>query len=303
MTEYRTIKNLPLLRLTARVFPLKHKLNFLVKKYLADNSRLAIRYSGKWHICTTVTNLNRSTMEEVILEGTFSQPEIALIRKLRKELPGNMSLVDVGGNIGSFFCQFLDKCQSVTVFEPIPRLNAVIRNSISYNREKKVTLVEKAAGDAPGTVKMLDNNNSTVVNGHTSEQIIAIQVTTLDHELKGLSKIDFIKIDVEGYEMRVLNGARELIARHRPIFLVEVHPMYLEGFGQHHTDLIRFFEELGYRITYYSFLIEQRMPRSTRILSRWLGNKGIKFAGKEEYMKDVLTEPRLSSYHFYCEPA
>jgi len=303
MAQYRTISNLPALRFIRRIFPLKHKLNFLVKKYLEAGSELAISYYKGNSICLTVNDNNRSTVEDVILRGVEGQPEALLVKKLRTSLPSNMKFIDVGGNIGTFFWQFTDKCTEVYVFEPIPKLNNVIARSISYNNDKKVKLIAKAVGDQPAVVKMLDNNNSNIVSGSVAEDMIDIPVTTLDIEFASCNKVDFIKIDVEGYEVSVLNGAVKLIDRHRPVMLVEVHPIYLANYNQSHLDVINFLEAHHYKIRYYSFLEELRMPRWKRILSRWQGNKGIEFATKEHFIADINKEPRITSYHFYCEPA
>src|SRR5690606_5486658 len=105
----------------------------------------------------------------------------------------------------------------------------------------KITLIKKAIGDTPGEVQMLDNNNSSVVDGAASEEKIDIEVSTLDTELRNMHAIDFIKNDVEGYEMHVLKGAAEIIKKHRPVFLVEVHPGYLQNYGMDHSSVIAFF--------------------------------------------------------------
>jgi FkbM family methyltransferase len=292
-----------MLRIISRLVPLKHKLNFLIKKYLTTQNELAIRYHKNYFICITVNDSNRSTVEDVILRGTGGQPEAALIKRLRNELPDNMVLIDIGGNIGTFLWQFADKCDTIFVFEPIPRLNNVIKRSIEYNKDKKIKIIPKAVGDRPCFVKMPDDNNSNIVNADTYGDVLDIPVTTLDNEFAGINKIDLIKIDVEGYEVNVLNGAIKIIEMHRPAILVEVHPIYLENYDQHHTDVINFFEEHKYKIRYFSFLEELRMPRWKRIFSRWSGNKGVSFATKEEFLNDINKQPRLSSYHFYCEPA
>ena len=302
MNRTIAVKNIKLVRRISRIFPLKRKLNFLIKNYLKQNLDIAIRYFNNWDICIVVDNSNRSTVEKLILEGVNSQPEITLIKILRKRLPGNMILVDVGGNIGTFLCQFLDKCDKVIVFEPMLPLAHVIKRSIEFNRDKKITLIEKAVGDKEGKVLMQDNNNSRVTDIKYPGSIVETEIVTLDEELAYLPKIDFIKIDVEGYEMHVLNGARKLIKQFRPVLLIEVHPMYLEHYNEPVSDIITFLEEHNYNIRYYSFMEEIRMTRANRLLSRWKGNKGILFQNKEAFYKDIPKQPRVASYHFYCEP-
>ena len=302
MTQYKTIKNLQLLRSINTLLPLKHKLKFLIRKYLISDTNLAIRYYKSEYICTTLNDINRSTIVDIILMGAHGQPEHALINTIKNKLPGNAVFIDVGGNIGTFLWQFVEKCDQVFVFEPVPRLNAVIKNSIQYNNDKKIVVISKAVGEEPGTIQMLDNNNSNIVNSNSAKNVIDVQVTTLDNELQSLPKIDFIKIDVEGYEMHVLNGAKKILDKHHPLLLVEVHPGFLKNYGKQHSGIIRFLEDKNYHIRYFSFLGEQRISRVRRIFSRWSGNKGIEFSTKEAFFEDVAKEPYLSSYHFYCEP-
>ncbi len=301
--HYSPIKYLKIVRIIALTFPLKRKLNFLIKEYLHNGRKLKIPFFRNWNIYITVTQNNHSTISNLILEGSNSQPEGTLLKRLSKELPDNMTLVDVGGNIGSFFCQFINKCNIIYVFEPVPRLYKVIQDSITNNNSHKVQLISKAVGDLPGIVKMLDNNNSNVVSDYEEvEDSIDITVTTLDKELVTVPRIDFLKIDVEGYEFQVLEGARSIIRKHMPALLIEVHPGFLLKYNKSHVQIIDFLEDYNYSIEYFSFLVEERMSKWKRIFYRWSGNKGIKFESKESFLADVEVEPKLMSYHLYCKP-
>ncbi len=300
---YTSIRNLALIRNIAVIFPLKRKLNFLISRYLKNENRLKIPFAKNWDIYINVSENNHSTISNLILEGSNSQPEGKLLKRLHTELPDNMTLVDVGGNIGSFFCQFINKCSKVYVFEPIPRLYKVIQESIKLNHCQTATLITKAVGDIPGHVKMLDNNNSNVVADVASaEEIIDINVTTLDIELENLQSIDLLKIDVEGYELHVLQGAHKIINQHKPFMLIEVHPGFLQNYHKSHTDIIAFVEEHNYSIEYFSFLAEERDPKWKRILHRWYGNNGLIFSDKKSFLKDVDLDPKLMSYHLFCKP-
>lgn len=299
--HYSEIKYLKLIRTIAMIFPLKRKLNFLISQYLINGKKLNIPFSKGWNIFITVTAGNHSTISNLILEGSNSQPEGMLLKRLQNELPDNLTMIDVGGNIGSFFCQFINKCKKVYVFEPIPSLHKVIQESISDNECNKVSLITKAVGDKPGHVKMLDNNNSNVVTTeYADDSIIDITITTLDNEFHMSEKIDFIKIDVEGYECHVLEGAENVIQKHKPFLLIEVHPGFIQNYNRHHIEIINFLERYHYTIEYFSFLEEERLPKWKRIIQRWSGNKGVQFQNKDEFLKDVELEPKLMSYHLYC---
>jgi FkbM family methyltransferase len=293
--EYKIVSNIGLLRLISRVLPLKHKLRFLIDRYLQVGTKLAVPYFGSWHICTTVNKINQSTLESVILEGPASQPERALIKKLRSELPDNMTFIDIGGNIGTFLSQFIDKCDRAVVFEPIPNLNKVIEQSMEFNNDSKVTLVKKALGDAPGKVKMLDNNNSSVVSGNINEDVI--EVSTVDSEIMHLSKVDFMKIDVEGYELKVLKGSDAAIRKYRPVMLIELHVDFLKHYGEDYLDVIRFLEERNYSIRYYSFLQELTSTKWERLMLRWKGNPGQEFRNLADFQNDLSSKNAKPVYH------
>lgn len=76
-------------------------------------------------------------------------------------------------------------------------------------------------------------------------------VITLDAYCRaaGLERVDFLRIDVEGAEARVLKGAQGLIDRDRPHVLIEIHPLMLkERFGSSAEAVVGFFAERGYRM-------------------------------------------------------
>ena len=271
---YSKVKSMAVLRLLHHVLPVKHKLDFLIKNYLHFSGLLAIKYFKNFYICTNVTDLNRRTISELILEGQASQPELHLIKQLQQQLPNDLSFVDVGGNVGTFMWQFADKCSDVTIFEPVPRLNRVIEDSIAYNGVKKVKLIKKALGDHVDVLTMLDNNNSNIVYDTNEQDTVTVPVSTLDIELKDRQRIDFIKIDVEGFELKVLNGGIETIKKHDPLLLIELHPTFILQYGDKFMDVIELIELLKYDITYYSYTEERRMLAAMRIVNRWSGNPG-----------------------------
>ncbi len=302
MKEYVRIRNLKIIRLFSRLFPLKNKLNLLVPANVKQGSKIAIAYFNSWFICFDVTPKNLITIQELILMGARSIPEFFLIKKIKKILPDNIVMIDVGGNSGGIFSLFLDKSKLIYVFEPIPSLYKTIENSILVNNEKKVVLIKKALGNSNEFVSMLDNNNSSVVNGATNAEVLTVEMSALDIELKSLQKIDFIKIDVEGFELFVLEGSQKILKEKRPFLLLELHPFFIQNFDKNYTDVINFIENCNYKIEYYSFLNELRMPKYRRIFERWKGNKGKQFDSKNDFIKDLDNEVKLSSYHLFCIP-
>jgi len=301
MEKKLPVKNIGLLRLISRLLPLKYKLNGLIGTYLDTKDTLVIPYINQYAIVVHPDTVAASTISNLIFEGGSYLPEYNLLQKIGASLPQGYVFVDVGANIGTIIWQLADKCGQIYAFEPMPKLNQVIADSAIYNSFTSLKLYNKAVGSNAGFVQMVDNDNSSVLNDTSTPGGVTIEVTTLDEELKDLDKIDFIKIDVEGYEWEVLQGATATIQKHKPLLLVELHPMFLKNYKIAYTTVIDFLEQNNYKISYHSFLEETRMGRLARLLSRYLPNSGKHFKNKEAFIKDVDTLPAKLSYHLFCE--
>lgn len=141
--------------------------------------------------------------------------------------PG-MSCIDVGANCGYFtvlLSELVGEKGFVEAFEPQPRLVALLRQSIAVNGFGKQTQVTEAAvGDMDRAATLTEHASlmgSASLNGlaEPSEEVSMrqVQLVTLDGVGYGAPQpiqrpIDFVKIDVQGYELRVLRGMKELIA-------------------------------------------------------------------------------------------
>ncbi len=134
---------------------------------------------------------------------------------LRANLPDGGVFVDVGANVGTYALSLARDVGArgmVIAIEPHP----VIHARLAFNREAsgfaRVRLVAAAAGEADGEVMIeTDSGNlgaSHVVTGSPSAGAFKVPCLTLQHILAdaGASKVDALKIDVEGFEDRVLTG-------------------------------------------------------------------------------------------------
>jgi len=74
----------------------------------------------------------------------------------------------------------------------------------------------------------------------------AVNVMTLDFQFQMLTRLDFLKIDAEGFEAMILSGARQTLLRLRPTIFIEINPYMLAKFGFEPDDVYRRLENLNY---------------------------------------------------------
>lgn len=158
------------------------------------------------------------------LYGEFSEGEAAMFAQILK--PG-MVAMDVGANIGVhtvFMAQAVGSGGAVFAFEPQRVVHQLLCANLALNSLNNVMTWHAAVGPKAGTIIVppirydLEGNFGGVALGD-HERGETVPVVALD--ALPLRSCHFIKIDVEGMEAQVLEGARQMIARLRPILYVE----------------------------------------------------------------------------------
>jgi FkbM family methyltransferase len=129
--------------------------------------------------------------------------------------PGDRTL-DVGANIGALALHaaaLVGEAGHVTAIEAHPRTFGFLAANVTLNRSRNVTVINTAVGDRAGTVRFTDVH-SDEKNGVTDEGGLELPVRTLDELLKDTpGPFRLLKLDVEGFELNVLRGATETLAR------------------------------------------------------------------------------------------
>lgn len=171
--------------------------------------------------------------------------------------PGDV-FVDVGANIGYFSMLAAQRQPSrVLAVEPVGKTFGVLTRNVRHNGlDDVIHPVNVALGSQASTVRLVctrgpKNHVEYAVGGNDRDlDKVEATLTTLDSLLKSPDapgRVDFIKVDIEGYEHEFLKGARETIACFKPMMLMEVEQHRLEKFGVQASDVFRFLAELGYR--------------------------------------------------------
>ena len=148
---------------------------------------------------------------------------------------GSGVALDIGANIGmtALVLAALAPAGRVLAVEPSPRTAQALRETLALNgMDGRVEVEQCAVSAAPGEAQFhFDAGHSAgskLVNEGTMDRAsigapVTVPVTTLDAlaEAHGLERLDLVKVDVEGFEGDVLDGAAATIARHRPAFILE----------------------------------------------------------------------------------
>ncbi len=189
-----------------------------------------------------------------VREDNYERDVTAVFRRLLR--PG-MGVVDIGANIGYFTllsAALVGADGFVLAIEPNPRNARLLEASRRANGFAQVVVSQTAAGRDTGLLVL----NTSHSNGTTSappdkadallgsETVPSVRVDAL---VPGARRIDLIKADVEGAEYNALFGAREVIARDRPVIISEFSPNLMPGIsGISGPDYLRWLCDRGYAL-------------------------------------------------------
>lgn len=163
------------------------------------------------------------------------------------ETPADGVFVDVGAFVGTHAIRVAKQCGCrVIAFEPVE----AHRNVFAVNQMLNETGVDvrvKAVGDFDGVIGFrADGPAESGVPRNPDRVNTTVEITTLDRSLKTLDRLDVLLIDVEGFEVKVLAGACDVVRRCRPRVIIEVHSHY--GGCEHNGNMINeWCDANGYR--------------------------------------------------------
>lgn len=179
--------------------------------------------------------------------------------QLYKCIKPNHVIIDVGANIGLVSLKsskLTSASGAVHSFEPDPINFERLTKNIELNNFSNITSNRLGLGDINGAFELetIDENNlgmHRIALQGAKQNSTQITVITLDEYLDNntLERVDIIKIDVEGFEMKVLNGAKKCLNKYHPILFIELDDLFLQAQGDSAEILITFIEEQGYTIT------------------------------------------------------
>jgi len=169
--------------------------------------------------------------------------------------PGDLVL-DIGTNVGYFAlrCAMKAKRGFVYGFEPSEISFNKCQANLGLNNLSNLVVEQLALGEMEGTAYLhTETENNRGMNRISTDRISEdeqIKVRSMDQFVKenNISKVNFIKLDVEGYEMQVLKGGEQTISAFRPKLFLEVDDTLLGRFGVSSTSIFHWLQEREYNI-------------------------------------------------------
>jgi FkbM family methyltransferase len=188
-----------------------------------------------------------------------------VVRAVRENVrPGSVA-IDVGAHVGVHAALMAQVCEGgmVMMFEPVPEVAELAESNMRLNGISNYRMIRSALGDRSGAAVAVcvdkGNRGSTLIEDTPmllpswSVEAGRWEVLMARMDDYGFKDVSFIKIDVEGYERRVLNGARQTIETSMPVVAFESWrdhygtPDSVESPARH--SCIPLLQSWGYRVT------------------------------------------------------
>ncbi len=233
------------------------------------------RLTGQWSVSLrdgTRYVLPRQSLMAWILafHGSYDVPARELVSSY---IERGTLVLDVGASLGLWTVDLGRRAEAcgakVWAIEPHPNNHRWLRGNVAINDlESTVVIHETALGDAMGSVVMDigeagaagGGGNAAVAISERPGAGVTVPVVTLD-SIPRSARVSVIKLDVEGYEIRVLRGAAKLIATDRPVIFGEFTKAWLEARGD--DGLVALLDELR-DAGYDAFAVAHRRTRPWR---------------------------------------
>lgn len=217
--------------------------------------------------------------------------------------------VDIGAHAGSWTrpLSYLVPKGRVYAFEALPYYARTLGVVVKLMGLSNVTVLNSAVSDRDGIVeiawrtrqgfRLTGNTHMATEAELTAMECVAVKAVTLDSWRNGLpadARIAFIKVDVEGAELMVLRGARQVIDTCRPVLFLEIVTSCCERYGYRPADIFEFLAHMGYAA--FTVTFDADVPSLTFTSpERYTGKGDVLFIPREHPFLRTLAASDMSS--------
>lgn len=205
----------------------------------------------------------REVIDNAMYFNGSREPATSLaLKRLCKK--GNV-VIDVGANVGSHtlpMAKLVGENGKVYAFEPVPWAVKKLKQNLSLNMFTNIILETIALSDESGEMDMkfrasfkIGSASGVGLEGKIDEswwgecEQVKVHMETLDNYVSrhNIDRIDLVKLDVDGFEGKVIRGAMSVLARFKPILIMEVAPAWVEMRGDKIQEVLNSIEKMGYK--------------------------------------------------------
>ncbi|HEY3328878.1 MAG TPA: FkbM family methyltransferase [Capsulimonadaceae bacterium] len=194
----------------------------------------------------------RATAVEILNFGSFEGPEMDLLTSV---LTDAKHMLDIGANMGWVSLTLGKRLPDLQIaaFEPIPSTFELLVRNLALNGVTRVTPNNLGMSNKPGTAEIYfsaaGTGNASLANVGARADVapVTCTFTTVDtHVGETKQPVDFIKIDVEGAELLVIQGGMATIVDQLPILFIELLRKWAAAFGYHPNEVVTILTGMGY---------------------------------------------------------
>ena len=202
--------------------------------------------------------LQNCVISELIKKNMVWKPHLHSV--FEKFVTKESIVIECGCHIGTHTLLLASLCHTLHGFEPMPKTYEILCKNVTANNIANTILYKKGVADKEGITQyswIPDNNpgGSGLDNNpmgkpqwiKSTNEYIEVELVTID--ALHFDKLDFIKIDVEGYEPLVINGAMNTIQQHKPVIVMKVWKNHQGGIDINYTkELFKNLLDIGYNV-------------------------------------------------------
>jgi len=192
---------------------------------------------------------------DLSIRGVYGELDTEIVKN---EIKSGDIVIDVGANIGYYtliFAKLVGKTGKVIAFEPESKNFELLKKNVTINELTNVVLEQKVVSDKNERTKLF-LANSGIVGHHinptkNNENFIEVDSITLDDYLRENNlthKINFLKIDVEGAEIKVLNGAKTILQNHNLKIFTEFNREVIKKLGMDPRQILSLLTSNGFKL-------------------------------------------------------
>lgn len=188
--------------------------------------------------------------QNIFFVGDYEKAEL---QTLNKFLKSDSVFIDIGANFGLFsLCasKLIRDDGKIISFEPFPQNYQSLVQNVKLNNLTQIVTVNAAIGQEVGKLTMYydekeQNLGMASARPLDNGTVVEVDIFTLDSylELNPVDKIDYIKIDVEGFELAVLNGMKNSLEKFKPNLLIEI---FDQEINEQHVEIHDLLYSIGY---------------------------------------------------------